>query len=165
MKRVTPALLLLASAAPATAAPELRVHDHLHWRGVTFRPDVRVWCGPWSADADAPSIHVVTGSRSARPGRWELSAVLADVQAHPTVRFPHSFVFDHPDGAELFAASPRYEVSSSTDTARGKITFTRASCKNGLRLAFRIDATLGSEHIDGRPLRVKGTFSAVLAAG
>src|SRR3954466_6869406 len=163
MKRVA-GLLFLVSVSNAAAAPELRVRDHLHWRGVTFPPNVRVWCGPWSAEASAPSIHVVAGSRSARPGRWELGAVLADVRAHPTVRFPHPFLFDQPNGAELFAAAPHYEVSSATDRARGRMTFTRASCTSGLRLAFRIDATLGSELSDGRSLRVKGTFSATLTA-
>ena len=160
MKRLLPLLLLLP--APAAAAPSLRVHDHLDWKGAGFPPDVRVWCGPWSADASNPSIHVLAGTRARH---WQVDAVLADVQARPTIRFPHSFVFDHPRGAEVFAATPLHEVSSATDTARGKITFTRVSCKNGLRLAFHIDATLGSELSDGRPLRVTGTFSASVAPG
>jgi hypothetical protein len=164
MRRVVLVLLFFTTAAAATAAPGLRVRDHLHWKGVTFRPDVRVWCGPWSADAGEPSIHITAGSRSARAG-WQLSAVVADVQEHPKIRFPHSFVFDQPNGAELFAAAPGYEVSSATDKARGSITFTRASCTAGLRLAFRIDATLGSELSDGRSLRVKGTFSARVTSG
>jgi hypothetical protein len=159
MKRFVAVPLLLALAAPATAAPELRVRDHLDWKGAGFPGTVRVRCGPWSADASDPAIHVDVGSRNRH---WELSAVLADVQEHPTVRFPHSFVFDEPNGAELFAATPHHEVSSAEEEARGRITFTKASCGENLRLAFRIDAKLGSEFSDGRPLRVKGSFSARL---
>src|SRR6476620_8959964 len=134
MKRVLP-VLLLATATPAVASLVLRVRDHRDFKGAGFPPNVRVWCGPWSSEADEPSIHIVAGSRARH---WQLDAVLADVQAHPTVRFPHAFVFDQPDGADLFAATPLHEASSSTDRARGKMTFTKASCKGGLRLAFRI---------------------------
>ena len=160
MKRLLPVRLSLALTAPAAAAQ--RVSDHRDWKGAGFPGKITLRCGAWSKEASEQSIHVRVGNRSRH---WELSAVLADVNAKPTIRFPHSFVFDQPEGAQLFAATPLHEVSSAEEEARGKITFTRASCGTPLGLAFRIDAKLGSELSDGRSLRVKGTFSARVVPG
>jgi hypothetical protein len=160
MKRCLAVVLLLALATPAAAG--LRVRDNLDWKGAGFPGKITLRCGPWSAEANEQSIHVRVGTRSRH---WELSAVLADINERPTVRFPHSFVFDEPEGAQLFAATPLHEVSSAEEEARGRITFTKARCGERMRLAFSIDAKLGSEYSDGRALRVKGTFRATLVAG
>jgi hypothetical protein len=150
-------------AATASGAAGLRVRDHLTWTRldgtrVAFRPDVRVWCGRWDSDVSAPSIHVRVGARSVP--RWDLDAVVADVQRRPVVRLPHSFVFNHPNGAELFATDGRNELSSATERSSGRIRFLRVSCARRLRIAFRISGRVGSEFGDGEPLIVRGSFSA-----
>jgi hypothetical protein len=166
MRRLAAILLALGVTLPADAAlaaPELRVRDRLVFAQldgtpVPFRPDVRVWCGPWASDVRVPSIHVVVGAR--RAPRWELHAVVADVKRRPVVRLPNSFVFDRPKGAQIFATDGRNELNSDTEESRGRIRFTRVSCGRRLRLAFRIDARLGSELSDLPPLTVRGSFSA-----
>jgi hypothetical protein len=149
--------------ATASGAAGLRVRDRLTWTRpdgtrVAFRPDVRVWCGRWDSDVSAPSIHVRVGARSVP--RWELDAVVADVQRGRLVHLPHSFVFDHPTGARLFATDRRNELSSETDRSSGRIRFLRVSCARRLRLAFRVSGRVGSEFGDGEPLIVRGSFSA-----
>jgi hypothetical protein len=77
------------------------------------------------------------------------------------VRFPHSFVFDKPTGALLFAADGRNEASSAEEESSGRMTFTRARCgRTTLDVRFRVDAVLGSEFFDGAPVRIRGSFSA-----
>lgn len=167
VRRLAAALIacgITASAAvPAEGAAGLRVRDRLTWSrpdgtAVAFRPDVRVWCGRWESGVPVPSIHVRVGA-GVRP-RWELSAVVADVKRHPVVRLPHSFVFDHPTGAQLFATDGRNEVNSDTEESRGRIRFLRVSCGRRLRIAFRFTGRVGSELGDGEPLLVRGSFSA-----
>ena len=166
-RAITAALIAcgLAAAAglPVASADGLRVRDHLTWTRpdgtrVAFRPDVRVWCGRWSSDAKVPSIHVRVGAGLAP--RWELHAVVADVKRRPVVRLPHSFVFDHPTGAQLFATDRRNELNSDTEPSTGRIRFQRVSCARRLRIAFRVSGRVGSELGDGEPLIVRGTFSA-----
>jgi hypothetical protein len=148
---------------PVANANGLRVHDRLSWSRpdgtpVAFPRDVRVWCGRWSSDAKVPSIHVRVGS--GLTPRWELNAVVADVKRRPVVRLPHSFVFDHPTGAQLFAADRRNELNSDTERSTGRIRFQRISCGRRLRIAFRANGRVGSEFGDGEPLIVRGSFSA-----
>jgi hypothetical protein len=62
------------SVENAAGAAGLRVRDRLLWTHldgtrVTFRPDVRVWCGRWERDVKVPSIHVRIGALTAP--RWE----------------------------------------------------------------------------------------------
>ena len=151
----------------ASGAAGLRVRDRLTWTQpdgapVAFRPEIRVWCGPWASDVPVPSIHVRVGSRSRTrvAPRWELHAVVADVRRRPVVRLPNSFVFDHPRGAQLFATDGRNEVNSDTEGSAGRIRFQRARCGKRLRIAFRFDGRVGSEFSDGAPLSVRGSFSA-----
>jgi hypothetical protein len=150
----------------ASGAAGLRVRDRLTWTQpdgtpVAFRPELRVWCGPWASDVAVPSIHVRVGSRS-RAGltHWELHAVVADVRRRPVVRLPNAFVFDHPKGALLFATDGRNEVNSDTQRSSGRIRFLRAGCGRRLQIAFRLDGRLGSEFSDGEPITVRGSFSA-----
>ena len=165
LPRIAAALAVLAgivAAVPAEAAPGLRVRDRLTWTQpdgtpVAFRPDVRVWCGPWASDVRVPAIHVRVGGRAAH---WELRAVLADVRRRPAVRLPNSFNFDRPKGAQLFGYDGRNEVNSDREESRGSIRFQRVSCGRRLRIAFRFDGRLGSELFDLPPLTVRGSFSA-----
>jgi hypothetical protein len=156
------------AAPPAEGAAGLRVRDLLTWSHpdgtpVAFPPDLRVWCGRWEPEVKVPSIHVRVGSRTAP--RWELSAVLADVKRHPVVRLPHSFVFDHPTGAQFFATNGRNEVNSDTEESSGRIRFQRVSCGKRLRIAFTFSGRVGSEFGDGEPLLVRGSFSASAQPG
>jgi hypothetical protein len=170
MRRLAALLLAFGVTLPADAAlaaPELRVRDglvfaQLDGTPVPFRPDVRVRCGRWAPHVRVPSIHVdVGGRRGGTAPRWELHAVAADVKRRPVVRLPNAFVFDRPEGALLFAVDDRgNELNSDTEESRGRIRFTRVSCGRRLRLAFRIDARLGSELSDLPPLTVRGSFSA-----
>ncbi len=156
------------AAVPAEGAAGLRVRDRLVWSHpdgtpVAFRPDVRVWCGRWERDVKVPSIHVRVGAGSAP--RWELNAVVADVKRRPVVRLPHSFTFDRPTGAQLFATAGGNELNSDTDPSRGRIRFQRVSCGKRLRIAFSVDGRVGSEFGDGEPLTVRGSFSASAQSG
>ena len=125
---------------------------------VAYPGAVRVWCGPWASDVPVRSVHVQVGARG-RP-YWHLSAVLADVRRDPVVRLPHTFIFGRPSEALLFAVDGTNELSSAEEEASGRITFRRARCGPRLRIRFRVDATLGSEFLDGEPLSVRGTFAA-----
>jgi hypothetical protein len=155
------AVALLGILAPPAGA--ITVDNGL----VFLRPDgseiaypgaVRVWCGPWEADVPVRTLHVRVGTRG-RPF-WRMSAVLADVRRDPVVRFPHTFVFDRPSDALLFAVDGTNELSSAEEEASGRMTFRRARCGARLRVRFRVDARLGSEFSDGEPVRVRGTFAA-----
>ncbi len=157
------AVALLGLLAPPAGAAAITVDNRL----VFLRPDgtevdypgaVRVWCGPWETDVPVRSLHVQVGARG-RPF-WRMSAVLADVRRDPVVRFPHSFVFDRPSEAILFALDGTNELSSAEEEASGRMTFRRARCGPRLRVRFRVDAALGSEFSDGEPLRVRGSFAA-----
>ena len=168
VKRLALVLAVLAAASAATrgAGRRARAADrqrHRPHRAPTARrsplkPTIRVWCGPWDDDVRTPSIHVRAGSRGAL---WTLSAVLADVKRKPVVRFPHSFVFDKPTGAQLFAADGRNEASTAEEESSGRITFTKARCgRTTLDVRFKVDAVMGSEFSDGTPVRIRGSFSA-----
>jgi hypothetical protein len=154
---------LLVAVLPATAAA-ITVENRL----VFTRPDgtevaypsrVRVWCGPWEQDVPVRAIHVQVGVRG--EPYWRMSAVVADVNRRRVVELPHSFVFDQPTGALLFAVDGTNELSSAEEEAAGRIVFRRARCGRRLSVRFRVAATLGSEFSDGQPVRVRGTFTAL----
>jgi len=163
VKRLAIALLVLAGVGAPAASAGLRIANDVavtrsDGTRVAVKPTIRVWCGPWEPDVRVPSIHVRVGSRSRA---WTLSAVVADVRRRPVVRFPHSFVFDKPTGAQLFAADGRNEASSAEEEAGGRMTFSRARCgRTSLDLRFTVDAVMGSELSDGTPIAIRGTFSA-----
>jgi len=164
------ALLAVATTAAALSAPPaahgagVHVRDRLvftHQDGTraSFPREVRVWCGPWEPDVRVRSIHVLVGRG---PASWLMTAVLADVRRDPVVRFPNDFVFDAPRGALLFVAAGGNEASSAEEEASGTLHFRRARCGAHPRVAFTVDATLGSEFSDGGTVRVRGSFRATL---
>ncbi len=166
MRRLTIGLLVLAAATGAAAAPaatpDVRIANGVvltraDGTVVPIKQTIRVWCGPWASDVRTPAVHVLAGSRRAV---WTMSAVLADVRRNPVVRFPHSFVFDKPTKAQLFAAEARNEASTAEEESSGKITFTKVQCGKRLDLRFKVDAVMGSEFSDGTPLTIRGSFSA-----
>jgi hypothetical protein len=126
---------------------------------VAFAPQVRVWCGRWEEDVPRRTLHVHIGSRRAPPF-WQLSAVVADVRRRPVVRLPHSFVWNRPTGALMFATDGDNELSSAVEEASGRITFDRVRCGRRLAARFRVRAVLGSEFFDGEPVTVRGGFRA-----
>jgi hypothetical protein len=167
---VTAVLILIAGAClpvDAAAGAGLRVRDRLTWTHpdgtpLAFRPEVRVWCGRWESDVPVPSIHVRVGRGLPTSGAafWELNAVLADVRRQPVVRLPKTFIWNHPRGAQLFAAAGGNEANSDTERSSGSIRFQRVRCGKRLRIAFRVDGRVGSEFGNGEALTVRGSFSA-----
>ena len=157
-----------ATSEPAqrVTARRLRVDDRLTFTRadgsrVPFGPQIDVWCGRWEADVPTRSIHVRVGDGS--PTGWLVSAVVADVRRRPVVRFPHSFVFDQPEGARVFAVDGSNEVNSDTEESRGRIRFGRVRCGRTVRISFTIDGRLGSELGDLKPIAVRGSFSAAVS--
>ena len=123
---------------------------------IPFTGTPRVYCGPWDDRAKQPSIHVRLQNGKTRG--WLLSAVRRDIVAGRRLRFPNSFVFDRPRRADLFVYDAPNEASTQGEDSSGSITFTRVACTRGRVVAFRIDATVDSEFIDGDLIRVSGSF-------
>ena len=163
MRRLPLIVLLALLVRPDVAAADLRVASTVAFTRadgseVRFAQRLRVWCGPWASDVPRRSLHVRAGSRGGP--FWQLDAVVADVRERPVVRFPHSFVFDRPTGAQLFAVDGGNEVSSAEEEASGRISFTRVRCGRRLAVRFRVDAVLGSELFGGEALTMRGAFRA-----
>jgi hypothetical protein len=166
VRRVAIGLLVLvagsgAAAAPA-ASPDLRIANEIvltraDGTAIPVKQTFRVWCGPWERDVPKPSVHVQAGARGEL---WTMSAVVADVRRRPVVRFPHSFIFDKPTGARLFAGDGRNEASTSTQKSSGRITFSRVRCGKRPDVRFEVAAVIGSELFDGTPVAMRGSFSA-----
>jgi hypothetical protein len=163
MRRVLLVALLAFLVWPEASAADLRVTSTVAFTradgsAVKFAQNLRVWCGPWERDVPRRTLHIRAGA-PAGP-RWQLDAVVADVRRRPLVRFPHSFVFDQPTGAQLFAVDGENEVSSSEEEASGRISFERIRCGRRLAVRFRVRAVLGSELFGGEPLTMRGSFRA-----
>lgn len=147
MRRLAVAVAVLASAPAAQAKLVFEREDG------TVLPTGKplVWCGPWAQDVATPTLHVGTPT-------WHLGAVRRDLLRGRAFTFPHSFVFDEPSNAELFVADPPNEAATDTERSRGRLFFTRISCRPGAPVEFRIDARVGSEFRDGDPITVSGRF-------
>jgi hypothetical protein len=156
------AAAIAALFAPAEASAVLTVRNEIAMTrpdgsAVPFPQKVRVWCGRWESDVPVRALHVQVGGRH---GRWELRAVIADVRRDPVVELPNSFVFDAPEGADLFAAQGGNELSSSEEEASGRIVVDRVRCGRRLAVRFHVDGVLGSEFFEGDEWTVRGSFSA-----
>jgi len=162
--RRAPFLAVLALVAwPDAAAAELRVTNAVVLERMDGSPaqvaqNLRVWCGRWEPDVPRRAVHIRAGARSGP--FWQVDAVIADVRRDPVVRFPHSFVFDKPTGAQLFAVERENELSSSEEEASGRITFGKVRCGRRLAVRFRVDAILGSEFAGGETVTMRGSFRA-----
>ena len=88
---------------------------------VPFAPSLRVNCWPWERGVPRRTLHIRVGVREGP--FWQLRVVVADVKRRPVVRFPHSFVFNRPTGAEVFAFDSDNEASSAEEEASGQISF------------------------------------------
>jgi len=132
---------------------------------IQFPPDARVylWCGPWEeGSVDTLTIHVWYGTcGTGMPAAgWWLRAVHADIVLGDTLWFPNSFVWDQPHGADLFLWDPPNELSTSQPESAGYMIFHALPCGHGDVVEFSIDAVLGSEYHDLRPVTVRGRFRA-----
>jgi hypothetical protein len=87
-----------------------------------------------------------------------LSAVRRDIRVGGRIKFPNSFVFDRPRRAQLFVHDGSNEASTAEEESSGSMVFTRASCRRGRLVAFRIKAVVGSEFSDGTAVRVSGSY-------
>ena len=163
MRRL-PVIALLAFAIwPNVAAADIRVASTValtraDGSAVQLAQNLRVWCGRWERDVPRRTLHISAGAR--RGPFWRLDAVVADVRRRPVVHFPHSFVWNKPTGAQLFAVDGHNEVSSSEEEASGQISFGKVRCGQRLAVRFRVRAVLGSEFFDGDALTMRGSFQA-----
>lgn len=158
MRLGLPVVLLLLLAAPAHARLTFTRADGTP---IAFRGPVKVSCGRWSQDSSRPALHIAQGGRKRH---WSLDVVRRDIKLGTPLGFPNAFVFDKPRGAELFVADAPNEASTAGEDSSGSVTFARAGCRQGARVAFRIDAVLDSEFGNGDPVHVKGRFRAAVNA-
>jgi hypothetical protein len=82
------------------------------------------------------------------------------VRREPVVELPNMFVFDEPQGADMFAVDGENELSSAEEESNGRIVVDRVRCGRRLAVRFHVRGRLGSEFFDGDPLTVRGSFSA-----
>jgi hypothetical protein len=163
MRRLPLITLLALAVWPNVSAADLRIASTVSLErpdgsAIQFAQNLRVWCGPWERDVPRRTLHIRVGTRKGPV--WQLRAVVADVKRHPVVRFPHSFIFDQPTGAQIFAAAGENEASTSEEEASGRISFSRVRCGPRLAVRFRVRAVLGSEFFEGDELTMRGSFSA-----
>jgi len=130
---------------------------------IAFRAPAHVWCGPWEPDVPVEALHVVVGTKVSA-ARWELWAVLADIEQERTVRFPSDFAWSDPVGAQVFVHDPPNEASTQTEGSAGEIVFDEITCEEGVEIVFTADVVIGSEFSDGEPISVSGTFRAPVGA-
>jgi hypothetical protein len=163
MRRLPVIALLALVVWPDVAAADLRVTSTVAFvradgSAVQFAQNLRVWCGRWEREVPRRTLHIRAGAPEGP--FWQLNAVVADVRRRSVVRFPHSFVWDRPTGAQLFAVDGDNEVSSSEEEASGQISFGTVRCGRRLAVQFRVRAVLGSEFLEGDVLTTRGSFRA-----
>lgn len=143
-------------AGPSAAENDL-VFERADGTAITFSDETHVWCGPWeTGEVPVQSVHVLVGGA---PTGWKLTAVRADVMVGQPVTLPNTFIWDDPDGADMFILDPPNELSTQSDDSSGSITFTELDCSAGGTVAFTIDAIVGSEFGDLPSVSVAGSFS------
>jgi len=132
---------------------------------ISFSSDalLYVWCGSWEEGMIAtPSFQVLFGGPGAGDPMWHLRAVVADVKIGEALTFPNNFVFDLPQGVDLFLADLPNELSTQSSRSSGSITFQKLQCGSGGEVQFSIDAVIGSEFGNGPSVNVTGTFRAAI---
>jgi hypothetical protein len=156
------AVLLVVSVAPAAEAP----NSELTFTGpngsaIGFSGTPTVTCGPWESGIRRRTLHIELRNADRA---WELRAVLADVARGQRIHFPTDVLADHPRGALFFVyrLSPLIEASTNEEEASGSLAFSQASCQPGATVAFTVHGRLGSELLEGREVRVDGSFTGVV---
>lgn len=153
---------LLAACLPllAPVAEAALVFKRPDGSTIRFGRAAQTWCGPWGDDVARRAVHVET--RSATRG-WSLRAVLGDVRIGQPIAFPSEFVWNRPRGAEIFAFTPRLEVSTGEEESSGSIAFSRLDCDPGGIVELRVRAVLGSELFGGAPVKVTGSYRGLIS--
>lgn len=121
---------------------------------------IHVWCGPWEEDIVlAPTLHVLCiDPNDLHHARWELQAVYADFSPGDTLRFPNTFIWDHPDSAHVFLYDPPNELSTDRENASGWIVFHQIPCRGASEVEFDINAILASELSDMSWVSMQGSL-------
>ena len=123
--------------------------------------DISVWCGDWE-DGEVPvrTVHVLGGNFLGGNGYFQIRAVVADVSPNQPLSFPNSYVWDDPDGADVFIydAEDDNDLSTQESESDGSITFQSLSCERGGEVRFTIDADVGSEFGGAPFVQVTGSF-------
>jgi len=117
-----------------------------------------VWCGDWDSEVEVPALLIGFGDIDVDFTYWSLRAVVADIELDQPLSFPIIFVWDQPEGVEMFLNDPPNELSSGQSESSGTITFHALPCPGGGTVEFTIDAVLGSEYGDLDPVAVTGYF-------
>lgn len=126
---------------------------------VQFESSVEIWCGPWEkGEIPVETLHIT--ARGSGWSYWNIRAVLEDVVPGEKIYFPNTFIWNQPQGADIFVCDEPNELSSSEEESRGWIMFERTGCGRLNSVQFSIDAVLGSEYHDGDSLKVYGSFKA-----
>jgi hypothetical protein len=173
--RALVALVACAFAAAGCGGDEADVVDELVFRTVDGRvvempQEVHVWCGSWDPGGIGGSraVRVYAGrveNGERRRPLWTLDASIEGTPVGTPIRLPRGVDAPRPRGVRLYAAwLPGHENASGFDRADGELTIEALSCEPGARLAFSVDATLGSEFSDGELLTVVGRFEATVGA-
>jgi hypothetical protein len=108
------------------------------------------------------SLHVLAGGPTAATPHWHLRAVVDDVTPGVAVPFPSDFIWDQPEGVDVFVFDPPNELSTLTQGSSGAITFQQLQCGSGGVVEFSIDAVIGSEFGNGPPITMTGSFRAAV---
>jgi hypothetical protein len=120
------------------------------------------WCGAWEPGSiDVPALHVWFGSGSTEHSAgWWLRAVVADIAVGDTLSFPNTFVWNEPDSVDVFVWDPPNELSTSEEESSGFVVFQEIPCPDGDRVAFTLDAVIGSEFGGSPAVSVRGRVEA-----
>lgn len=144
---------------PSGPAENTLVFQRANGTTIQFAGEPLVWCGPWEeGNVPTRAVHVLGGDFRAGGPVWKLDVVVEDVQTGRPLTFPNSFVWDQPEGAQLFILDQPNEASTQIGESSGSITFSELDCDGDIR--FTVDAVVGSEFGDGPPIRVTGAFAA-----
>jgi hypothetical protein len=133
--------------------------------------DVHVWCGTWDPGGlgGSRAMRVLVGAvedGAPRPPYWRLEASAEGTPVGEAKALPWLVNAPAPRGAELFvAAGANQENASDTELSSGTLTVQQLSCREGGRIAFSVDATVGSEFGDGDAVTVEGRFAATVGDG
>jgi len=155
-RRLAGALVVAVLALGASPAAARLRFTRADGSAIRFHARPHVWCGSWEPDVPTPTLHV---DLLGRMRGSQLSVVRRDLQrGRRRFTFPNEFVWDRPRGALLFVSDRPNKASTEDEDGSGALRVTRATCRLGGVVAFRINATLDSEFFDGPPIRVTGTF-------
>jgi hypothetical protein len=157
-------VVLVGAVAVSVAASKPAVNTLVFTRhdGSTLSfPHTKVSCGPSDEGGDRRAIKVHSVPASSQQPRFEVDAILADANSHPTQKFPNEdSIFGHPNGTVVFVSDPSQEneASNQEEESTGKIVFLKARCKPRPKISFSIHGKLGSEFFGVHRIAVDGFY-------